>query len=480
MPCTEKIVNTEADKSKTVIILNPPMFSHMGKLTVGQTISCIYVDVIARYTSTTGKALNYASASYNAQGKPIDSQLDSVPADLVSSLTEARKLAIIPISAIEAEKTRLEILNNGTRYVDFDPIVRRNTQDLFLRLYHTGVLERRGRELIFMTRKIPEDLIHNAVDNIDFHPRSAKTDFIQILRDADDEVPLTKPRVFATPLPLHLCSECDMIFHPTTPLAEGSEYDPRIIEACCPSCKDISKNIPTDTLSPLFDLAIQAYFLRQKSDGHTIMISGKNVLIRYPYLSFMIGCALDGHSPFDTLVVHSLLADEEGIRMSNRNENVLYLSDLYKDRTDLPADAIRYLVIKTASQRANISRLNLTFIEGGRKLVFKVGNLRRFFKNKGFDFTDYQTDPDTLSDYCRFMSNFDLKSALIWAESYVKEISDSINIKKTNSPNPNWTAEARMYVNALWALRPFIPHVVEKSIAELGINCLITTNQRSI
>lgn len=461
MPESQRRLNLpEFDGANRVVILNPPMFPHEGRLSIGQAASCVLVDIFVRFNRLNAGDVVYSSRSYNAQGKPADAYSD--PETTVEKL----------IAQIEQEKTYLGLETGEEGFLDYAPAARHSSQELFLSLWSNGVLERQGRRFYLSINKIGQKYdIENAINKVAFYPESVKHDFEQIYKDTLGEtLELTKERNFATPLPLYFCENCDAVFPATMTVNVLREFDPRRISEECPECQTPCLNKKNECLSPLFDIASQAYFLQRKyGQSRTLMVSGRNVLARYPYQTFLVGMGLDGKSPFDEIVVHSFLDDDQGKRMSKANKNVIYIRDVVESNSEIHPDAIRYALFKSISLNANRSEFGRFLLGGGQKFVYKVGNLRKFFATNGHLLSGVQIDKRSLAPYIKFMGHYDFKSAFSWIEDYLGNLSRRIKNENDQKLIHDLDEESQIYANALWALKPFMPAIVEKSEKELGL-----------
>lgn len=472
MAKTELLNSEELASKNRVVILNPPLFSHDGRLSLGQAVSCTFVDVLARYHNLIGTDTIYASKSYNAQGKPADAKLPMNDDGLNEKSGKLIPVLEGLISKIEKQKNFLGFAENGIEFIDYSPEVRESSQKVFLSLWSKGMIKKDGRKLYLSINAIKEKYdIDRAIENINFYPTSLKQNFKQLFKDTQDvDLELTKERVFATPIPIHICRHCEATFPAIIQINNQGELDPRQIEENCTSCNNMTVNYNNEAISPLFDLTTQANFLTNKrGTGYTVMVSGKNVLARYPYQTFLVGLALNGKSPFDALIVHSLLGDVNGKRMSNMNDNVVFVEDIIKHNTKIHPDMIRYVLIKAISQNADISTYNFDLLDGGQKFIYKVGNLRKFFKENNCKFSDLKPDINVLKTFINYMSHYDLKSAFLWAESYLKDLSSKIKTENDNKIEHDLFIEQQIYTNALWALEPFLPTIVKKSKEDLGL-----------
>lgn len=411
--------------------------------------------------------VDYASCSYNAQGKPIEQKVP-FSGDITSFLAECSSKAAELTNLIEEDKSRLSILKTNAKYLDYSPNAQAITQRKFIELIGKGYVIRKSKDFFLDVNKIIKNVnVYDLLNQINFKPKGAKQTLEQLINDAIKPVQLTKHRIFATPIPYYFCNNCDDIFLPSS----NFPIESRIVSSKCPKCNKESINEPTDTLAPLFDLTLQGYCLEPEKPTVDIQICGKNVTTKYAFFTFLVHAALDNCPPSKNLIIHNILNDECGRRMSRRNKNVGYTSDFYKVFHE---DAIRYLLIKSLSLDKDVTNINKGFLEGGQKFVYKIGNLRKFFKQRDFHLTEYALKKDVTDGYCSLMDDFDLNNAFFYSEAYLTGL--SIKIKKEHDSRSlrDIESKATEYKTALFMLEPFLPKIVEKSKEELFITPFLT------
>lgn len=432
-----------------ITLIEPPMFSSDGQLNIGQASSCVVLDTIDRYCQLTGKSVSHRHSSFNGQGKPIESRIDLPFPEFIA---EAERRSMKLVEAIEQQKRKIGICPSETRYLDFSPESQAITQREFIRLYQKGFLIRTGDQfLLDVTKIVREGTAEKALEGIRFFPQSVKEVFGQLLKDATYPVKMTKSRLFSTPIPFHICEKCDELSLPETALPT----DPRLIPSTCEHCGNASTNNQRATIAPLFDLTQQYRLLNRDHAGETIMVCGRNVITKYAFFTFLTGVALDGRSPFDTLIAHGLLNDHRGKRMSRRNGNVVALENL-----DYHPDAIRYATIKSITFNSQESRFNYQLLGVGQKLVYRIGNLKRFFDKTVPEWIETQDGLQLPERYHDQMARFDLKGALTTAEKAIKET--SVRIKRANDQRLSLDLQEEFFAfqTALVMMSPFMPEIV--------------------
>ena len=106
----------------------------------------------------------------------------------------------------------------------------------------------------------------------------------------------------------------------------------------------------------------------------SVMETGYDILFFWVARMIMMGIENTGQVPFDTVYLHGLVLDPEGVRMSKTRGNVvdpLELIDMYG------ADAVRF-ALTTRTSPGNTQRLNESKLEASRNFANKLWNAARF------------------------------------------------------------------------------------------------------
>ncbi len=251
-------MSAEVENKREILIINPPLYSHSGRLSLGQLASVTLVDVAYRHIRRVSPDIKYASIAYNSQGKPVETDSNTA-VGLIDFIENALAITNSFVIQIEAEKAKLGILGTGIEFIDTRDKSHAIVQKRFLDLRKSGFMIRDGRNFLLNTSAIIESHdVDRMLKEIDFHPANLVNTITQLLTDATSQVALTKDRIFATPLPVYICKGCDIDFVPnelTLPI------DPRLVLHECPNCHTPTINQPRDTIAPLFDLTQQKAFL---------------------------------------------------------------------------------------------------------------------------------------------------------------------------------------------------------------------------
>ncbi len=106
----------------------------------------------------------------------------------------------------------------------------------------------------------------------------------------------------------------------------------------------------------------------------SVMETGYDILFFWVARMIMLGIENTGEAPFDTVYLHGLVLDPEGVKMSKTRGNVLdplELIDIYG------ADALRF-ALTTGNSPGNDMRLNESKLEASRNFANKLWNAARF------------------------------------------------------------------------------------------------------
>src|SRR5262249_20775808 len=109
------------------------------------------------------------------------------------------------------------------------------------------------------------------------------------------------------------------------------------------------------------------------------LVTGFDIIFFWVARMMMMGCRFMPDVPFCDVVIHGLVRDEKGQKMSKSKANVvdpLEIIDAYG------ADALRFSMAAMASQGADV-KFSLKRIEGYRNFATKLWNATRFAEMNG-------------------------------------------------------------------------------------------------
>ncbi len=119
--------------------------------------------------------------------------------------------------------------------------------------------------------------------------------------------------------------------------------------------------------------------LLEKHYPTDVLVTGFDIIFFWVARMMMMGEFCMGREPFSTVVIHGLVRDEKGAKMSKSKGNVmdpLELIDAYG------ADAVRFTLCALASPGRDI-KLSKQRMEGYRSFVTKLWNAARFLETNG-------------------------------------------------------------------------------------------------
>ena len=212
-----------------------------------------------------------------------------------------------------------------------------------------------------------------------------------------------------------------------------------------------------------------------------VMETGHDILFFWVARMIMMGIENTGDIPFDTVYLHGMVLDPEGVKMSKVKGNVLdplELIDMYG------ADAVRF-ALTTGNSAGNDMRLNESKLEASRNFANKLWNAARFVMSNLERSDDragwvWPPAPEHLEDRWivsrlnrvvasvdRFMSEFQFGEAqrevhdFLWGEycDWYLEMSKVRTRAGDETPIP---VLAYVLEQTLRLLHPFLPFITEE------------------
>ena len=196
-------------------------------------------------------------------------------------------------------------------------------------------------------------------------------------------------------IPAWYCQDCGQI---SVPPLERYLEDPKVCQACgSPNLKrdeDVFDTWFSSALWPLSTLGwpertedLEAFY------PGDVLVTGYDILFLWVSRMEVSGYHFLGEKPFKTVLLHGLILDEKGQKMSKSKGNVVDPLDLIEK---YGADALRFALIHLATGGQDI-RLDLRWLEMGRNFSNKLYNAARFvlLAREGFR---PEKDTPTLAD----------------------------------------------------------------------------------
>jgi valyl-tRNA synthetase len=138
----------------------------------------------------------------------------------------------------------------------------------------------------------------------------------------------------------------------------------------------------------------------------TVLVTGFDILFFWVARMMMLGIELTGQAPFAQVLLHPLIQDERGQKMSKTKKNVI---DPLAVIEDFGADALRFALV-TAPAGKQYLRFGPKKVEDGKHFVTKLWNLARFLQIKGLLGVENSVADDLESLECCFVQ----RPAYIW------------------------------------------------------------------
>ena len=216
-------------------------------------------------------------------------------------------------------------------------------------------------------------------------------------------------------LPVWYCRDCDEV------VVEMSDPD------ACTKCGSARLERDPDVLDTWFSSALWPHSTLGWPDDTddldyfypgTVMETGHDILFFWVARMVMMGLENTGQIPFETVYLHGLVRDPEGVKMSKSKGNVmdpLDLIDLYG------ADALRF-ALTGGNSPGNDMRLNEQKMEASRNFANKLWNAARFVMSNLDDRTDMDGwhDPKPVHRQDRWILSR-LSRASAQVDQYMKE-----------------------------------------------------------
>lgn len=140
------------------------------------------------------------------------------------------------------------------------------------------------------------------------------------------------------------------------------------------------------------------------------------------------------------------------------------MEELTKD--GVSSDSLRYSFAKSCSLSEQKTELKKGLLEGGRKLVYLTGNLRKLFFKENLRFKGFPSAKD--EEYIKGMESFKYSLILRNLEMKLREVSRDVNISRDNGVFSSERAVLfDKYLTLVRELSPFCPFICEKVVREL-------------
>jgi len=172
-------------------------------------------------------------------------------------------------------------------------------------------------------------------------------------------------------IPVWYCSDCKHI--------TVSRKDPE----CCEKCQSINIYQDEDVLDTWFSSALWPFstlgWPETTPDLNyfyptTMMETGYDILFFWVARMIMFGLEFTGTAPFETVYLHGIIRDENGVKMSKTKGNSI---DPLEVMDEMGTDALRFTVL-VGSTPGNDTNISIKKVEANRNFANKVWNAGRF------------------------------------------------------------------------------------------------------
>ena len=229
--------------------------------------------------------------------------------------------------------------------------------------------------------------------DIRFYPerwRKVNIDWFENIRDWN----ISRQLWWGHQIPAWYCPEG----HVTVPELETFDEDPKV----CATCGSPELERDPDVLDTWFSSALwplSTLGWPEDTEDYrafyptSVLVTGYDILFLWVSRMEVSGYHFDGRRPFEAVMLHGLVLDEKGKKMSKSKGNVVDPLELVNE---YGADALRFALIHLATGGQDI-RFDRRWVEMGRNFANKLWNAARFvFMNReGFE---AKSDEPTLAD----------------------------------------------------------------------------------
>lgn len=293
---------------------------------------------------------------------------------------------------------------------------------------------------------------------------------------------ISRQIVWGIRIPAYLCSDCG-----EWTITDGDTPDD------CRSCGKINLTQDIDTFDTWFSSGQWPFAtLKTTKEGDfqkyyptSVMETGYDILPFWVIRMMMLGIYATGRTPFENVLLHGLVRDKDGQKISKSKGNVINPIEM---ANKYGADALRMGLIWGGLVENDIS-LSEEKINGQRKFANKIWNIARFIKMNGVGSSKGPLNHDWIDERLNLLikninddfEKFRLNEAaekiynFVWnelANKYIEE--NKQKYKEGNIQAVNKLLS--VYETSLKLLHPFMPFVTEAVWKEIGHEELIISS----
>lgn len=317
-------------------------------------------------------------------------------------------------------------------------------------------------------------------NEIDWYPEFMKVRLIDWVESLEWDWVLSRQRVFATPVPIWECENCDHAVCATEDMlyCDPTEDDPPVAE--CPKCggKLIGSTDVFDTWMDSSGSALYNTFWRRDEELHkklypmSMRPQSHDIIRTWAFYTILRSEQMTGERPWDDVMINGFIMSPDGTPMHSSIGNVI---DPIPILQKYGADALRYYAA-TCSLGIDHAFREPDVVRGGRfcNKVFNLGLfVSRFLKKKPADTCDTLrvSDKWILSKFSRvveeasaFYEEYQFDRALKILESFIwHEFADHyVEMVKGRDDDAVVYTLYNVFLGSLKMIAPLFPHVTEE------------------
>jgi valyl-tRNA synthetase len=335
------------------------------------------------------------------------------------------------------------------------------------------------------TMSLTEEVVKTAKE-IDWFPDWMRYRLIDWAQSLDWDWVLSRQRVFATPIPVWYCENCDEL---RIAKPEELPVDPRVTspQGSCQECGGTGWNPENDVLDTWFDSSLTCAIHAGWPDREdwrnlfpaSVHPSGQDIIRTWAYYLMVRHLALFGETAYDSVLINGMVLGSDGRAMSKSKGNYVATPEVFGK---FGADASRQWAATGGSTGTDIP-FRWADVEYGWRFMRKLWNACRFasIQLEGFDHTT-EADPELLDGWilsklegvvkrtteefedCRFMNAVEATRNFVWhvfCDHYLEAAKHRLYSKGEEKAS----AQATLYYvvrRILELLAPVMPHLTEE------------------
>ncbi len=204
----------------------------------------------------------------------------------------------------------------------------------------------------------------------------------------------------------------------------------------------------------------------------SVMNTAYDILPFWVMRMMMLGLYVTGKAPFEVVLIHGLVRDKEGQKISKSKGNVI---DPLEMTNKYGADALRMSLVWGANVDSDIS-LSEDNVRGMRNLANKIWNAARFVRNFSGDYSTNKDCSNTLVEVSKqvtkYLESFKLNlAAELVYDKFWHWYCDSIieEAKSGKIGKEDLMAGLRTFLKLLHPFMPFVTEVVWQEMRSVGL-----------